>query len=209
MRKIWIAVLLLAFLIPLGVFSVETIAGWNHDDNSQGSRGTSTPTTPRGNETGTITFTQNNIISGPTTRCDNTTVTVVNETLTFTGNLTGTAHTVERLIKHNDTDDGSTQIFTNFNGHGNFTGTLNGATVTLHIRYGGISNTTYTRGHFVVLGNENQNSTVRGQGHFAGALKTGEGGSTGVDYTMHSQVKTHHECRWDRPELRDDDRNDY
>jgi hypothetical protein len=205
LRKIWIAVLLLAFLVPLGVFSAETVAGWNHGDN-EGSHGTVTAPSTNGN--GTITFTQNGIISGPTTRCDNTTVTVVNETLTFSGNLTGTARTIERLVKHNDTDDGVNQVFTNFHGRGNFTGTLNGATVTLHIRYEGINNSTYTRGHFVVSGSENENTTIHGQGHFAGALKTGEGGSSGVDYTLHSQVKTHRECHEDHPEARDDDRND-
>ena len=205
MRKIWIAVLLLAFLVPFGVVSAGTVAGWSHSDHETGQ---STSSAPRGNETGTITFVQNGIISGPTIRFDNTTVTVVNETLTFSGNLTGTAHTIERLVKHNDTDDGPTQIFTNFHGHGNFTGTLNGASVTLRIRYEGVSNSTYARGNFVVFGNENQNTTVHGQGHFAGALKTGEGGSSGVDYTMHSHVKTHHDDD-DHPEARDDDdRND-
>jgi hypothetical protein len=210
LRKIWIGVLLLAFLLPLGVFSAETVAGWNHGIN-EGSHGTVTTPSTNGNSNGggTITFAQNGIVSGPTTRCDKTTVTVVNETLTFSGNLTGTAHTIERLVKHNDTDDGANQVFTNFHGRGNFTGTLNGATVTLHIRYEGVSNATYTRGHFVLSGSENENTTVHGQGRFAGALKTGEGGSSGVDYMLHSQVKTHRECHEDHPEARDNDRNDY
>jgi hypothetical protein len=188
LRKVWIAVLLLVFLVPIAVVSAVSAHDDDHGNAANGS--------------GNITFTTTGTISGPTTRGENT-ITVVKETLQFSGNLSGTALTIERQVKHNDTDDGTTHIFTTFHGHGNFTGTLNGATVTLRIRYEGVSNSTFTRGNFVVFGDTSQNVTVHAEGHFHGALSAGEGHSSSVAYTMHSHVG--HE---EHPETDDDDRND-
>jgi hypothetical protein len=189
LRKVWIAVLLLVFLVPIAVVSAVSAHDDDHGDAANGS--------------GSIKFTTTGTISGPTTRGENT-ITVVKETLQFSGNLSGTALTIERQVKHNDADDGTTHIFTTFHGHGNFTGTLNGATVTLRIRYEGVSNSTFTRGNFVVFGDTSQNVIVHAEGHFHGALSTGEGGSSSVAYTMHSHVASHEE----HPETDDDDRND-
>lgn len=189
LRKIWIAVLLLVFLVPVGVVSAESMA---HDNDGNASNGS-----------GTITFTTTGTISGPTTHGENI-VTVVKETLKFSGNLSGTALTIERQVKHNDTDDGATHIFTTFHGHGNFTGTLNGASVTLRIRYEGVSNSTFTRGNFVFFGDTNQNNSAHGEGHFKGTATLPENGGSGIAYTLHSHVGTHAE----HPETDDSDRND-
>ncbi len=198
MRKIWIALLLLIFLVPVAVVSAGsamTAMNATHD-NDQGSHGNSA------NGSGTVTFSTTSTVSGPTARGENT-VTVVKETLVFSGNLSGTASTIERQVKHNETDDGTNDIFTTFHGHGNFTGTLNGASVTLRIRYEGVSNSTFTRGNFVVFGDTSQNVTVHAEGHFHGTLAPSGSGS-GMTYTMHSHVAGHEE----HPETDDDDRND-
>lgn len=189
--RIWIAGLLLIFLAPaIAIAAVNATHSSNENHPST--------------EKGTITFTQTGTISGPNERSEHTTITVVKETLTFTGNLSGSALTIERLVKHNDTDDGRTATFSTFHGSGSFTGTLNGATVTLHIRYEGVMNSTFARGNFVVSGDTSQNSDVHGEGHFRGTLTAnGESVSPTVNYTMHSHVASHVE----QPEARDKDKN--
>src|SRR5437867_12824853 len=127
---------------------------------------------------GTITFTQGATISGPTVLRDHTTIVKLHETLSFIGNMTGTALTIERDVMHTVTDDGKTMTFTTFHGRGNFTGTLGNDQVTLHIKYEGKSNSTFTRGNFVVSGDTSQMSDVHGEGHFRGSLIVGEGGSS-------------------------------
>ena len=189
--RIWIAALLLIFLVPTLAVSADNTTHSDHENQSTNK--------------GTITFTQTGTVSGPTERGEHNNVTVVKETLSFTGNLTGSALAIERLVKHSDTDDSKTVTFTTFHGSGNFTGILNGASVTLHIRYEGVSNDTFTRGNFVVSGNTTQNVDVHGEGHFRGSLTTsGEGGSPTVNYTMHSHVASHD----DQPETGDDDKED-
>ncbi len=190
--RIWAAGILLAFLIP--VVAVTT-ANATH----------STHGTHPGLEKGMITFTQTGTVSGPTKLNQHTTIVTVKETLTFTGNLTGTALTIQREVQHNVTDEGVRVIVTTFHGSGNFTGTLNGSSVTLHIRYEGVENSTFTRGNFVVSGDTSTNADVHGEGHFRGALSIPvEGGpSSGVSYTMHSHVATHTE----HVEARDKDSN--
>lgn len=190
--RIWTASLLLIFLAPAIAISAANATHSSHGNH---------PST----EKGTITFTQSGTVSGPIERGEHATVTVVKETLTFTGNLSGSALTIERLVKHNNTDDGRTVTFRTFHGSGNFTGTLNGATVKLHIRYEGVMNSTFARGNFVVSGDTSQNADVHGEGHFRGTLTAiGEGGSPAVNYTMHSHVASHVE----QPEAGDKDKND-
>lgn len=180
--RIWIAALLLIFLVPSIVVSASNATHSDHENQSN----TST-------EKGTITFTQTGTVSGPTERGEHNNVTVVKETLDFTGNLTGSALTIERLVKHSDTDDSRTVTFATFHGSGNFTGTLNGASVKLHIRYEGVSNDTFTRGNFVVSGDSSQNADVHGEGHFSGQLTSGEGGPSAVNYAMHSHTASQEE----------------
>jgi hypothetical protein len=130
----------------------------------------------------------------------------VKETLSFTGNLTGRALAIERDVIHTITDEGKTITFTTFHGRGNFTtGTLGGSSVTLHIRYEGVKNSTFTRGNFVVSGDTSQMNDVHGEGHFHGSLHGGHegGGSSAVKYTMHWTISTHTE----EPEARDNDRD--
>lgn len=191
MRKIWIAVLMLIFLVP-----VVTIAAVNasHDNDNDHAK--------PANEKGTLAFSQGTTISGPTKGDEGeNTITVVHETLTFTGNFTGSANTIQRNVKHNDTDDGKTFIFTTFHGQGNYTGTLNGVTVTLHIRYEGVMNSTFVRGNFVVHGDTSANNGVNGEGHFRGSPSGGE--PAGINYTAHSHVSSHAE----HPET-DDEKED-
>ncbi len=180
-KSIWAATLVLAFLIPLVAVSAANATHPDNDDHQN--RGT-----------GTISFAQGATVSGPTDHDDHTTIVTVKETLTFTGNLTGTAQTIERDVMHTRTDEGKTITFTTFQGSGNFTtGTLNSVTVTLHIRYEGVKNSTFARGNFVVHGDTNQMNDVHGEGHFHGTLTggvEGSGGST-VGYTMHWTVSTH------------------
>ena len=189
--RIWAIAVLLVFLLP--VVAVTTAAATHADHDDHLNRGM-----------GTITFTQGATISGPTVRDDHTTIVKVKETLSFTGNLAGTALTIERDVMHTATDDGKTISFTTFHGSGNFTGTLGNNQVTLHIRYEGVKNSTFARGNFVVQGDTSQANDVHGEGHFRGSLTGGvEGEGSTVNYTMHWTVSTHTE----HPETRDDDRD--
>jgi hypothetical protein len=115
-KRIWAAAIVLAFLIPVVAVSAANATHADHDDHLN--RGM-----------GSITFTRGATISGPTVLSDHTTRVTVKETLTFTGNLTGTAHTIERDVMHTRTDDGKTVTFTTFHdihGEGHFRGTLTG-----------------------------------------------------------------------------------
>jgi hypothetical protein len=181
MKKIiWAAAILLAFLIPVVAVSAASATHADHDDHLNKGMGT-------------ISFSQGAIISGPDRLNDHTTIVRVHETLSFTGNLTGMAKTIQRNVMHNVTDEGQKVTFTTFHGWGNFTGTLSGTSVTLHIRYEGVMNSTFARGNFVVHSDTDQSSDVHGEGHFRGTLTggvEGSGGST-VGYTMHWTVSTH------------------
>lgn len=195
-RIIWAAAILLAFLIPVVAVSAASSTHADHDDHSINGRGT-------------ISFVKGATVSGTGDRDhdldhdDHTAIVTVKETLTFTGNLTGKALTIERDATHNVTDEGVKVTFTTFHGSGNFTGTLNSVQVNLHIRYEGVKNSTFTRGNFVVNGDTSQMNDVHAHGHFKGTLTggvEGSGGST-VPYTMHSHVSTH----TDHTEARDKD----
>jgi len=188
--RIWAAAIMLAFLLPVVV--VTTVAANHETGENHLNRGS-----------GTITFAQTAIVSGPTVRSEHTTIEVVKETLTFSGNLTGTALTIERDVMHTRTDEGKTITFTTFHGRGNFTGTLGNSQVTLHIKYEGVKNSTFTRGNFVVKGDTNQMNDVHGEGHFRGGLIQTEGGGSAVHYRMHWTVSTHTE----KPEARDKDKD--
>ena len=189
--RIWAIVVVLAFLLPAVAVTTAAATHADHDDHLN--RGT-----------GTITFTQGATISGPTVLSDHTTIVKLHETLSFIGNMTGTALTIERDVLHTVTDDGKTVTFTTFHGRGNFTGTLGNDQVTLHIKYEGVKNSTFARGNFVVSGDMSQNSDIHGEGHFRGTLTGGVegGGNSSVAYKMHWTVSTHTE----HPEARDDDR---
>jgi hypothetical protein len=196
-KSIWAAALVLAFLIPIVAVSAANATHPDNDDHQN--RGT-----------GTISFTQGATVSSETLN-DHTTIVTVKETLTFTGNLTGTAQTIERDVMHTRTDEGKTITFTTFHGSGNFTtATLGNNQVTLHIRYEGVKNSTFARGNFVVHGDANQMNDVQGEGHFRGALTGGveSGGNSTVNYTMHWTVSTHTdhdtEAR-DKDEVKDTD----
>jgi hypothetical protein len=188
-KRIWAIAILLAFLIPVVAVSAANATHPDNDDHQN--RGM-----------GTITFTQTAIISSPKMN-DHTTISKVKETLTFTGNLTGTALAIERDVTHTRTDDGKTITFTTFHGSGNFTGTLSGTQVILHIRYEGVKNSTFARGNFVVHGDTSQMNDVHGEGHFRGTLTGGVegGGNSTVMYKMHWTISTHA----DHPEARDKD----
>ncbi len=188
-KRIWAIAILLAFLIPVVAVSAANATHPDNDDHQN--RGM-----------GTITFTQTAIISGPKMN-DHTTISKVKETLSFTGNLTGTALAIERDVTHTRTDDGKTITFTTFHGSGNFTGTLSGTQVILHIRYEGVKNSTFARGNFVVHGDTSQMNDVHGEGHFRGTLTGGVegGGNSTVMYKMHWTISTHA----DHPEARDKD----
>src|SRR2546428_6277606 len=135
---------------------------------------------------GTITFTQGATVSGPTVLNDHTTIVTVKETLSFGANLTGTAQAIERDVMHTVTDEGKTITFTTFHGSGSLTGTLGTDQVTLHIRYEGVKNSTFTRGNFVIHGDTSQMNDVQGEGHFSGSLTGGvEGEGSALNYTMH------------------------
>jgi len=187
--RIWAAAILIAFLIPVVAVTAANATNATHEHPNVGK--------------GTITFTQTGIVSGPTVLSDHATIVTVKETLSFTGNMTGTALAIEREVMHTITDEGKTITFTTFHGRGNFTGTLGNNQVTLHIKYEGKSNSTFARGNFVVSGDTSQMSDVHGEGHFRGSLIVGEGGSSAVNYMMHWNIATHTE----QPEARDKDRD--
>jgi len=188
-KGIWAIAVLLAFLIPVVALSAANATHADNDDHLNKGMGM-------------ISFTQGATISSETLN-DHTTIAKVHETLSFTGNMSGAALTVERDVMHTVTDEGKTVTFTTFHGSGNFTGTLGGNSVTLHIRYEGVKNSTFTRGNFVVHGDTNQMNDVHGEGHFKGTLTggvEGSGGST-VGYKMHWTISTH----TDNPEARAED----
>jgi hypothetical protein len=191
-KRIWAIAFLLAFLIPVVAVSAANATHPDHDDHLN--RGM-----------GTISFAQGATVSSSTDHDhdDHTAIVTVKETLTFTGNMTGTAHTIERDATHNVTDEGQKVTFTTFHGWGNFTGTLGGNQVTLHIRYEGVKNSTFARGNFVVHGDTSQMNDVHGEGHFRGTLTGGVegGGNSTVMYKMHWTISTHA----DHPEARDKD----
>lgn len=190
--RIWAAIVLLAFLVP--VVAVTAANGTQTHDNHH-------PNTGKG----TITFTQTGTVSSDKVS-NHTTINVVDENLVFSGNMSGTAVTIERQVVHTFTDEGKTITFTTFHGSGNFTGTLGGNSVTLHIRYEGVMNSTFARGNFVVKGDTSQTNDIHGEGHFHGALATNvEGGGSGVNYTMHWHVASHTEHEEARDEDRDTD----
>jgi hypothetical protein len=197
-------VALIAILVPfIGVTTANTVGTTNATR--------SCPVLHPSTGNGTITFSQTAIISGPTkTKIGNLTITTVKETLDFTGNLTGTALTMMREISLSFTHDGTTVTFATFQGWGNFTGTLNSASVTLYIGYSGVSNNTYTRGNFAVKGETNANSTVLGEGQFKGPGSVGEGQTATVNYTIHFQTFAHYKHypeAFDRDRHLDRDRN--
>jgi hypothetical protein len=194
--RIWALAIVLAFLLPV---MAVTAANATHADNDDHlNRGM-----------GTISFTQGATISSETLN-DHTTIIKVHETLSFTGNMSGTALTVERDVMHTLTDEGKAVTFTTFHGWGNFTGSLGGNQVMLHIRYEGVKNSTFARGNFVVHGDTTQMNDVHGEGHFKGTLSgavEGSGGST-VGYKMHWTVSTHadhHTEARDKGEVKDTD----
>src|SRR3989475_9815602 len=188
--RIWAIAILLAFLIPVVAVSTAAATQADHDDHLN--RGM-----------GMIPFEQGEIISGPTGLSDHTTIVTVHETLSFTGSLAGTALTIERDVIHTVTDEGKTVPFTTFHGNGTFTGTLDNNQVTLHIRYEGVKNSTFTRGNFVIHGDTSQMNDVQGEGHFNGTLTGGNerGGKYSVNYTMRWTVSNQN----NRPEARDTD----
>ncbi len=178
-KSIWAAALVLAFLIPVVAVSAANATHADNDDHLNKGMGT-------------VSFTQGATVSSETLN-DHTTIVTVKETLTFAGNLSGTAPAIERDVTHTLTDEGQKITFTTFHGSGNFTGTLGGIQVKLDIRYEGVKNSTFARGNFVVHGDTNQMNDVHGEGHFHGTLTggvEGSGGST-VGYTMHWTVSTH------------------
>ena len=190
--RFWAAAIILALLVPVVAVTAANATHASHDDDHAN----------RGH--GTITFTQTAIVSGPEKLNDHTTIVKVKETLDFTGNMSGTAHAIERDVMHTVTRDGKTITFTTFHGSGNFTGMLGSNTVTqIHIRYEGIKNSTFARGNFVVHGDTTQMNDVHGEGHFKGSLTGGVegGGASTVAYKMHWTVSTHA----DHPEARDKD----
>jgi hypothetical protein len=178
-KGIWAIAVLLAFLIPVVAVSAANATHADNDDHLNKGMGT-------------VSFTQGATISSETLN-DHTTIVKVKETLSFMGNMSGTALTVERDVMHTVTDEGKTITFTTFHGWGDFTGALGGNQVKLHIRYEGVKNSTFARGNFVVHGDTNQMNDVHGEGHFRGTLTGGVEGGRGstVGYTMHWTVSTH------------------
>jgi hypothetical protein len=185
--RIWIAGLILVFLAPALAVTTANASHATHTNTGKG----------------TIALTHATIIKGPFVRNERTTIVVLNETLQFTGNLTGTAIAIQRDVLHNVTITSGFTIITTFQGTAKFTGTLGGNSVTLRIRYEGISNSTFARGNFVISGDAAQGADVHGEGHFQGTTTTREGGSSAVNYAMHWTVATHTE----KTETRDRDRD--
>src|SRR5438445_2355315 len=153
--RIWAIAIRVPFTIP---FVARNAAAARHADDDDHFKG----------GMGMITSTQGAIISGPTGLSDHTTIVTVHETLSFTGSLAGTALTIERDVIHTVTDEGKTVPFTTFHGNGTFTGTLDNNQVTLHIRYEGVKNSTFTRGNFVIHGDTSQMNDAPSDAHFSG-----------------------------------------
>ncbi len=104
---------------------------------------------------------------------------VLNNTFSVTGALSGRATAIERDLNHTDT-----RIIT-FHGLAHFTGTLNGMSGTLLIRYAGVNNGTMIKGHFIVYAGTGQLAGVHGQGPFQGSS------TAPLSYTLTWTIRTH------------------
>jgi Protein of unknown function (DUF3224) len=148
MRKIWIAGLMLVFLIPL-----LAVASVNAAKPSTGS--------------GTVAMTSRTVLDHDVVS-DHTTIDTVQVTFHVTGTLSGDAVAIERDIFHTTTTSTGTITTANFHGRGNFTGTLDGKTGTLVVRYEGHNNGTFVRGEFGIGKGTGDLTGVHGSGKFSG-----------------------------------------
>src|SRR5690348_13736138 len=123
MRKIWILALMLVFLVPL-----LAVADVSAAKPSTGS--------------GTVAITSRTVLDHDVVS-DHTAIDTVNVTFTVTGALSGHAIAIERDVFHNITTSTGTITTETFHGKGTFTGTLNGKTGTLVVRYEGHNNSTF------------------------------------------------------------------
>jgi hypothetical protein len=158
--KIW-TIGLVAFLLPL--LAVSTV---NAAHPMTGS--------------GQLTTTSSTVISQRTFDHGDLVLLVVNLTLSFTGNLSGTGWVV--LIGLNHTETGIIPFY----GVAHFTGTLNAMSGTLLMSITGVNNGTYVRAHFDLQAGTGQLAGVRGQGSFEGNV------GTPASYTLRWTVQTHH-----------------
>src|SRR5215472_13235789 len=189
MKKIWIAGLLLVFLVPL--IAVSSVNG-------------AKPSTG----TGTVSFAKGTVLDHDVLN-QHVTIDTVRVTITFTGVLSGTANAIERDVIHNQTTESGNHIFTTFHGLGNFSGTLDGKAGSLVIRYNGHSNSTFERGHFTIGDGAAALTGVHGSGKFSGSpiSKGGEGGHpASVNYTLKWQV---HHAEGPQGEDKDNDHDDH
>jgi hypothetical protein len=120
-------------------------------------------------------------------------LTVVNNTFTITGTLSGHAWAVERDLNHTDTGR------ITFRGMAHFTGSLNDMSGTLLIRYGGVNNGTFITGHFVVSGGTGQLAGVHGHGTFQGKV------TAPLSYSLSWTVRIHHAEHEDETQVKDTD----
>jgi Protein of unknown function (DUF3224) len=186
MRKIWILGLMLVFLVPL-----LAVADVSAAKPSTGS--------------GTVAMTSRTVLDHDVVS-DHTTIDTVKVTFSVTGVLSGTAVAIERDISHNITTSKGTITTTTFHGRGNFTGTLDGKSGTLVVRYEGHNNGTFVRGEFSIGHGTNALTGAHGHGKFSGTT-VAPAESTGpppLNYTLHWRINPP-----EGPQTEDKDQDDH
>jgi hypothetical protein len=127
---------------------------------------------------GTVTLMGPPVVVSSRTAGDNT-VTILKNTFSLTGKLTGTAVALERDVTHASGD----RSFTTFQGEAIFTSSNGEASSgTLVVHYVGINNGTFIHGQFTVGSGTGSFADFHGQGSFSGTA------GKALDYTLNWHI---------------------
>ena len=118
---------------------------------------------------------------------------VLNNTFHITGTLSGSAWAIERDLNHTDT------LRITVHGLAHFTGSVNGMSGTLLIRYMGVNNGTFIMGRFILYAGTGHLAGVHGHGTFQGKA------TAPLSYTLTWTVQTHHAEHEDEQQVQETD----
>ena len=150
-------------------------------------------------------FTRGATVSGPDIMNDHTTIVKVEETLNFTGNLTGMAPSIERDVMHTLTDEGRKILSRHSTAGGFHRHARPQASQAPYPIRGSQKRHLHPRQLRVTGRYKPEQRGLWCEGHFHGSL-TGSvegGGSSAIAYSLHWTVATHTE----EPEAREEDRD--
>jgi len=113
---------------------------------------------------GTVALVGQPTLVGSSRPAGDNTIATFKETFDLTGTLAGTAKALERDVNHTS----SHKSFITFQGEANFTGSANGVSGKLVIRYVGTNDGTFIQGQFVIVNGTGGLADFHGQGSFSG-----------------------------------------